>query len=141
MDTHSATIIPRLIDRHEKELIEEWIAAQLQAGNRTAALMKEGELRVQCTDFLRQFSQAALSDPTLNINGPAWKSTRDLLTEASRSRALLGFTPSETATFVFSLKKPLFSRIGSELQTQPEELLRENWNATALLDSLGLFTT
>ena len=41
--------------------------------------------------------------------GEGWSAVRELLGEFSRSRALQGFTPSETATFIFSLKEPLFA--------------------------------
>jgi rsbT co-antagonist protein RsbR len=65
---------------------------------------------------------------------------RHHLGELSRSRALAGFSPTETATFVFSLKQPLFSRLRSEIR-DPEALGEEMWNATVLLDKLGLLTT
>ncbi|HET7272468.1 MAG TPA: STAS domain-containing protein, partial [Rubrobacter sp.] len=47
----------------------------------------------------------------------------------------------ETASFVFSLKQPLFVRLRQELQENTDMLLEENWAATVLLDKLGLFTT
>jgi rsbT co-antagonist protein RsbR len=38
-----------------------------------------------------------------------------LLTSLSRSRGLQGFGPTETATFVFSLKEPLFSVLRKQI--------------------------
>jgi len=62
---------------------------------------------------------------------------RDLLTEISRDRARLGFTPSESATFVFSLKHPLFA----QLRVEPgDSLATETWSVSLLLDALGLLT-
>jgi rsbT co-antagonist protein RsbR len=66
---------------------------------------------------------------------------REILTDLSRSRAQQGFTASETATFVFSLKQPLFARLRQELVENPDALAEEIWAATVLLDTLGLFTT
>ena len=54
---------------------------------------------------------------------------------------LQGFSPSETATFVFSHKQPLFSRIRRELGKDADALAEETWRATELLDQLGLYTT
>jgi len=65
----------------------------------------------------------------------------DFLAGASRSRALQGFSPSETATVVFSLKQPLFTRLRQEFSANAEALADELWNATVLLDKLGLYTT
>jgi rsbT co-antagonist protein RsbR len=66
---------------------------------------------------------------------------RDTLSEISRSRALQGFSPKETATFVFSMKRPFFTAIREELRNDPIGMATEMWNATELLDALGLYTT
>jgi rsbT co-antagonist protein RsbR len=66
---------------------------------------------------------------------------REFLTDISKTRARQGFTPSETATFVFSLKQPLFERIRTAYAKDADGLARETWTATVLLDKLGLLTT
>jgi rsbT co-antagonist protein RsbR len=62
-----------------------------------------------------------------------------MLGEYSRSRALQGFTPSETATFIFSMKEPLFTLLREE--GNPKRLADHIWTVTKLLDKLGLYTT
>jgi rsbT co-antagonist protein RsbR len=64
-----------------------------------------------------------------------------MLGDLSRSRAVQGFTPSETATFVFSLKQPLFDVLRQELEGQPATLMDEFWAASTVLDRMGLYTT
>ncbi len=64
-----------------------------------------------------------------------------MLSDVSRSRALQGFTPSETANFVFSVKKPLFTAIREFHAKDPAAMARDMWTATELLDNLGLYTT
>ena len=74
-------------------------------------------------------------------DGPQWDDLRAMLAEVSRERGQQGFTPAETATFVFSLKKPLFDLLRREFARDAETLARESWLATELLDKLGLYTT
>ncbi len=139
MPAGANSIIPRLIEKHGDSMLSEWMTEQLSATSR-AGRIKEPELRAQCGDFLRQLRDALLSsDPVLD--GPSWEPLRDLLEIISRSRGEQGFTPSETATFVFSFKKPLFQRLRRELVANPEALAEETWRASELLDRLGLFTT
>ena len=76
-----------------------------------------------------------------DIDRPEWSAARDLLTELSRARTRQGFSPSETATFVFSLKQPLFDRLRQEVGKDADALAAEVWAATRLLDRLGLHTT
>ena len=86
--------------------------------------------------------RAASQQPHLdNINSPAWDETREFLSGISRSRAHQGFSPAETATFIFSLKQPLFAMLRQELEGDSKKLADEMWVATSLLDKLGLFTT
>jgi len=64
---------------------------------------------------------------------------RDILTDLSRSRAMQGFTPTETATFILSLKQPLFDRLREALASEPEHLAWEILTTGELIDQLGLF--
>jgi rsbT co-antagonist protein RsbR len=63
-----------------------------------------------------------------------------LLEDISRSRASQGISSTETATFVFSFKEPLFELLRRSIQNDADRLARETWSATRLLDQLGLFT-
>jgi rsbT co-antagonist protein RsbR len=76
-----------------------------------------------------------------DIAGRAWQEVRDFLGSVSESRARQGFSPSETATFVFSLKEPIFVRLQRELGKDALALGAELWALTVLLDKLGLYTT
>jgi rsbT co-antagonist protein RsbR len=102
--------------------------------------MKEGELREQSRELLALLQAATASGDLAQIEGSDWTSVRDFLAKVSRSRALQGFSPSETATFVLSLKQPLFTRLRGELSKDAQALADEVWATTDLLDKLGLFT-
>src|SRR4029079_16179733 len=56
------------------------------------------------------------------------------------SRAMQGFSPSETATFIFSLKQPLFNALNRDKTVSAEQIASMVWSSTVLLDELGLFT-
>ena len=63
------------------------------------------------------------------------------LTDISSSRAKGGYTPSETAGFVFSLKRPIFLAMLEEFGSDAAALSETLWQTTELLDNLGLLTT
>jgi rsbT co-antagonist protein RsbR len=127
-----------LLRTAERELLAEWIGEQLAATGRRD-LVHEGELRQQSTEFFHLLQGAAQSGA--DVNGAAYARVRELLASISRSRGLQGFSPSETASFVFSLKRPLFVRLRRDLAHDPEALGAATWEATELLDRLGLYTT
>jgi len=141
MNQKGKSRIPELISKRESDLLADWMREQMAATTLRGDLMKESELREQSRQFLNLMIRAASQQPNMdNINAPAWEETREFLSGISRSRAHQGFSPTETATFIFSLKQPLFSMLRQELEGDSKRLADEMWVATALLDKLGLFT-
>lgn len=125
--------------RREEHILKEWIGHQLSAITHRRDLIKEQQLKDDSKQFLSLFVDALQQN--LDSASPAWEAAKDFLADISRARAQQGFSPSETATFVFSLKQPLFDlaqqRQGQDTQTMVKEL----WELTILLDKLGLYTT
>jgi rsbT co-antagonist protein RsbR len=113
---------------------------QLSADTLRLELMNERELREQSQQFLRAFSEAAQHGPLTDIRGPARDGVRELLEPISDSRATQGFTASESATFVFSLKQSLFARMRQAHGRNVDGLADDIWQNTVLLDALGLYT-
>jgi rsbT co-antagonist protein RsbR len=136
----SLSRIPDLLAKHEARLLAEWIALQLNAKTFRADLLAEADLREESKRVLGLVRQAAASR-TIDIHATAWGSVRDVLTELSATRARQGFSPSETASFVFSLKQPLLALLRQEAGKDVDSLADEFITATALLDALGLYTT
>ena len=131
----------KVLAQSQKELLADWVQAQLSATTVRTDLMKESELREQSREFLSLVQAAATDSGNLmQLEGSHWTQARDFLARVSRSRAQQGFSPTETATFVFSLKQPLFNRLRSEFGQDAQGLADEVWLTTELVDRLGLFT-
>jgi rsbT co-antagonist protein RsbR len=137
--THRSSI-SELLRQHESEILAEWLRAQTADGRRSH-LLDEKELRQQSAEFLRLVRTAAEGGRLDDITSREWDETRRMLEDMSRSRARLGFTPSQTAMFVFSLKEPIFERIRREHGQDPAALAEATGTATRLLDAFGLYTT
>jgi rsbT co-antagonist protein RsbR len=133
-------VIPRILKTYEAELLDDWIRELINAF-RPGSKISETELRRQSTEFLNLLQQATQTGNVSDVQSPTYGRVRDMLGDISRSRGIHGFSPSETATFVFSLKRPLFTRIQKELATDAESLAAVTWGVTELLDKLGLYTT
>jgi rsbT co-antagonist protein RsbR len=141
MLTAKADDFSRILHEHESELLQDWIEAQLQAETLRSDLLKEAELREDSRTFLTALRKASRDADLDDVNGPQWAEVRDVLADISRKRALRGFSPSATATFVFSFKQALFDRLRAALQGDPGALADLVWRSSRLLDRLGLYTT
>jgi rsbT co-antagonist protein RsbR len=132
------TRIPEILKTHETDLLNEWVREQtplLSAGR-----ISDADLRQQSREFLSLFRQASQAGDLSNIQGSAWREVLELLNSVSQTRARQGFPPAQTANFVLSLKRPLFARLNQEFSKDPTALASETWQATEVLDQLGLHT-
>lgn len=137
---NGTTKIPELLNKDEEELLTQWIAhLRLAAGSRHE-LISEAELRKQARTFLAALSSALQAGSLTELDSEPWLQMRELLRQLSNARAKQGFTPTETAAFVFSLKQPLFDRLRREHNQDATVLAAEIWTVTLLLDQLGLYT-
>jgi len=130
--------IAKIVAGDEEHILADWLQALKEGTILRAGRITDLELQTQARDFLRQLREAMATGA--DANSAAFEPLRELLTEISRSRALQGFTPTETATFVFSLKQALFAAINRSVGKDTEAIARGIWEMTVLLDSLGLFT-
>ena len=112
--------LPEIIAKHEQDLLDQWIKEQTSSATRRPDLLSEADLREQSRALLNGIRNAIQRGRLDDITGSEWQTVRDVLNEVSRAQAQMGFSPSEMATFVFSLKQPLFARLRAEIrETDP----------------------
>ncbi|HEV7923616.1 MAG TPA: STAS domain-containing protein [Thermoanaerobaculia bacterium] len=135
-------ILAGVVRESGQEVLGEWLRLQQQDLAIRKDLLKSGELEEQSREFLRALSKALAAGSVSDVlTSDAWAPVREFLNGVSRSRARQGFTPTETATFVFSLKQPLFQQLRSRLESDSAQLSDATWGTSELLDRLGLLTT
>jgi rsbT co-antagonist protein RsbR len=132
--------LSEIISRNEDAIRAEWIRDMSMSVQRTDLISKT-ELDEQCRALLTAIVAGAKSSEVADVSSAAWKVAREILQEISASRARQGFSPREVATFVLSLKQPLFTAIRKDLAKSQEKVFEAVWSATELLESLALFTT
>jgi rsbT co-antagonist protein RsbR len=131
--------LPDILKRYDAQILREWIAEQVEVARPEG--VSDSALREQAQRFLALLREAVQGGEVDDITGQGWAPLRGMLTDLSQARAAGGARPSETATFVFSLKRPLFARLRQEIGRDADTLAEEIWIATLLLDRLGLYTT
>ena len=129
-----------IISQNEDRLRSEWIRTMSSSVERADLIGKE-ESEAQCGAILRAVAEGVKTSGTENFAGAGWNQARELLASISASRARQGFSPTDVATFIMSLKQPLFGLIREKMAKNPDALFDTIWSATELLDRLALTTT
>jgi len=129
-----------IVSQNEEQIRAEWVREMGNSVQR-ADLISKTEVEEQCRALLGAVAAGVKSSGATDISAPGWNAARDLLQDISASRARQGFSPADVASFVLSLKKPLFSAIRRELASSPDKQFEAVWTTTELLDRLALVTS
>ena len=135
-----ANVLREILDKDEPALVQRWIDRQLAAGSFRSDRISKTELAEHSRRFFGLLRQSVASNTT-DLQSPAWANLRQMLEDVSVTRAQQGFSPSDTAAFVFSLKETLFDRLHQELANDPKAATAAVFETNQLLDRLGLYTT
>jgi len=139
MASESGNPLNDILGRDESILLQQWVDGQVNAPGFRSDRTSRQEVTDQSRRFLSLLGDAAKSGET-DIQAPAWVGAREMLADLSSARAQQGFSSSETATFIFSLKQPLSDRLAAALPGDPERLAQATWKVNTMIDRLGLYT-
>ena len=118
--------------QNEAELLSRWQSslATLDVGYESRAV--EPEMR----RILAALEIATL-EPGQDIQGPSYRSLREVLGDLSRERVHRGSSPTQTASLILALKDPIFDLLIEKGLGDA----RDGFEAAKLIDQLALFTT
>jgi rsbT co-antagonist protein RsbR len=139
MGKQTTGYLANILGKSQDAILDGWLAGMLSRTVRRDRAA-ENETRQQAIRLLPLLIKATEAGASYDIDGPTWADVRALLAEISSSRARQGYSPSETATFVFALKEPLFAFLREELVHDGAALAGELVDTGTLFDRLGLFT-
>jgi rsbT co-antagonist protein RsbR len=125
-----------IVSESEEYLLADWIARA--AASRDPRLPGE-ELEVQCESIVSGLATACRDGNLTDIGAPSFAPLRDIIVDLVLTRALQGFAATETATFLLSLKGPIFARLRGVLASEPERLAADTLTMSELVDALALF--
>jgi rsbT co-antagonist protein RsbR len=132
--------IAATLQKRRQDILTQWLKQLTQASASAKGRLSSADLNQQASEFLGVLTAAAQTEDPGNVGAPGWQPVRAFLDDLSRQRVLAGFSSDETATFIFSLKRPVFDALREESGTNVAGLSDTLWEATELLDKLGLHT-
>ena len=127
-----------IFEKDEAKILSSWVAEQLSGETRQGAL-SEADVKEASRAFLSVLATAVKIGYDEQLSGAHWDDVKAHLSRFSRERVVQGFSPEETATFIFSLKKPLFDGLRDSGE-DVDRLNDEFWKLTQMMDKLGLVT-
>jgi rsbT co-antagonist protein RsbR len=132
-------VLSRTVAEDEAGILNAWLTLLKEGGSMQTGRIREAEIQTQARTVFGQLRDG-LAAGGVDAGGEAYAPLRETLADISRSRALQGFTPTDTANFVLSLKEPIFEALRRTCDADASDLASGLWVTGKLLDQLGLHT-
>ncbi|WP_267427724.1 STAS domain-containing protein [Methylobacterium sp. GC_Met_2] len=139
MATDGTEVLIRTVTQEEAAVLDGWLGLLKTGGSLQSGRIRKAELETQAKSVFGFFREALRAGGT-DASGEAYGPLRDTLSDISRSRAIQGFTPTDTANFVLSLKEPIFDALNRVSATDASQIAAGTWTVSKVLDQLGLHT-
>ncbi|MDJ1473817.1 STAS domain-containing protein [Xanthocytophaga flava] len=132
--------ISRFFQKKKKQILEQWMNAQLTDEGLREDLISNEELRNQSVELVELLSKTVTDQSLTDRESPVFSPVVDLLADISYSRALQGFSPRETGVYIFSLKDSILQTLQQEIGEDPAALYEYSLKLSKLIDSFGIST-
>ncbi|WP_028981385.1 STAS domain-containing protein [Sporocytophaga myxococcoides] len=132
-------LLADLLLKKQKEILEQWMKNQLANATLREDLMSNENLRIQSGEMLDYLIKAIKKGNFEDLNSREFEPIVEMLQGLSISRAQQGYTPKETAIYVFSLKEALINLLIKDM-ADSRELVDAVVLISQLLDQLGIIT-
>jgi rsbT co-antagonist protein RsbR len=129
----------RILQNQRNDILEKWIAQQIEEDTLREGQSGDGDIRGQSEEFLDALLESLRGQSLDNLSAATLEPASDQLAGISITRARQGFSPRETAQYVFSLKEAVLNTLQREIQ-DPVLLYAQSQKVSRLMDSLTITT-
>ncbi|HZX79981.1 MAG TPA: STAS domain-containing protein [Lysobacter sp.] len=126
-----------LVQQDQATVLQAWIEELASTSGALRGRVTQEELAQRGREMLQQLAQA-VSTGADGATSADFTALDRFFDDFARDRVLQGFNAEETAIFVLSLKRPVFSRLQARLGDDAQQLAAGMWDATQLIDKLAL---
>jgi rsbT co-antagonist protein RsbR len=128
------------IQKNRDSLLHDWLK-RLKSAVQRHDLITAQELEAQASEIVALIADVPAGTTLDDFTAEGWQPLKAMLANVSVSRATAGFTPSETAIFILSLKPALFAIARQQRGNNADELFSEVLAINEFVDKLALHTT
>ncbi|HEX8634535.1 MAG TPA: STAS domain-containing protein [Pyrinomonadaceae bacterium] len=130
--------VVELLSARRDEILNIWIKQRLESEDFRDELISKHELRQQSQQIVEMLGRALQESDGADFDEPSFDELRVFLNEISRQRAVKGYTPSENATYILSLRNVVLPILAEDFEGDTVTLVGEMNHFTRLLDRMGL---
>lgn len=133
--------LTKMFLQNRKAILDRWLQYLRKQDTNWGALIDESTLQQESQAFLDLFAKTiSETEDWQDVQSSAFAPLRQYLENLADSRVIQGFTPSQTALYIFALKQAVLHVAQEDAEPKTKALTQSLLNIDLLLDKLGLLT-
>jgi len=122
------------------QIIEQWLKDQAEASDYSNSFNSNEELESQSAELVDILLNTLNEDTLNNFSSGDLEPLTDYISSLTISRARQGFSPRETATYIFTLKDALIKVLNEIVDREPVKLYAITLKISKFIDNIGILS-
>jgi len=122
------------------QIIEQWLKDQAEASDYSNSFNSNEELESQSAELVDILLNTLNEDTLNNFSSGDLEPLTDYISSLTISRARQGFSPRETATYIFTLKDALIKVLNEIVDREPVKLYTITLKISKFIDNIGILS-
>ncbi|MCE7060295.1 STAS domain-containing protein [Dyadobacter sp. CY343] len=129
-----------ILRKNKEKVLQLWLQAQQTETEFSNNFNTADELRAQSAEFVDLLLSTIDESNIQDFSPPGLESLTDYISSLTISRARQGFSPRETATYIFTLKDALLQVLSEQAGTDPMQLYKASMQLSKFVDNIGILS-
>ncbi|GAB2794094.1 STAS domain-containing protein [Rhabdobacter roseus] len=134
------TPIFEILRSKKDRVLQLWLQVQQMDTEVSNNYNTADELRAQSTEFVDILVGSLNENTVQDFSSPELEALTDYISSLTISRARQGFSPRETATYIFTLKDALLKVLSEQNSDNPQQLYQDSILVSKFIDNIGILS-
>jgi rsbT co-antagonist protein RsbR len=129
----------KILQAHQEQILNLWVEAQQMETDESGSFNSFDESRAQSAEFVDLLLNSITESNLQEFHSADLEPLTDYISSLTISRARQGFSPRETATYIFKLKDALL-KVLSEQVSDTSQLYTSSMQISKFIDNIGILS-
>lgn len=129
-----------ILRSNKEQILRLWLQTQQTETEGSGNFNTHEELRAQSSEFVDILLGVLTEDNVQDFASGELEPLTDYISSITISRARQGFSPRETATYIFTLKDALLKILSEQISNDPSKLYKASIQISKFIDNIGILS-
>ena len=140
LKTQMATDTIEILRSNKEQILRLWLQAQQTETEDSGSFNTHEDLKAQSSEFVDLLLSVLTEENIQDFTSGEIEPLTDYVSSLTISRARQGFSPRETATYIFTLKDSFLKVLSDQISDDPTKLYHASIQISKFIDNIGILS-